>query len=167
MGTDKGSMNFQDKLWVEVLRDKVVDFSDVFLSLGEHNEHLYSNVSGMTKVLDGVYNNLAGPLKGLMSAKELLKSYEKVLVIPCDMINLSSENLLQMLKSVNSSVYEVANKIEPLPFCLSNSDLLFISQCEHENKSLINVLNSLVLSKLNSEDKNLFLNFNSREDLRF
>lgn len=164
MGRDKGSLKKEGKLWVETLRDEVKPFGDVFLSVGEHNVHFYQSVNGVRLILDQLLENLAGPFVGLLSARTELQSYDKVLVLPCDMINLKADLLQQLLASERSSVFSLKGELQSLPLCLSHVDLNGLKDLE--NRSVYSVLNEMNLEVLDSTDSCSFLNFNSERDLR-
>lgn len=163
MGQDKGSLSLNGRLWVEIVRDEVLPLGDVFLSVGEHNKHLYSSINNVQFIPDQPLENLAGPLKGLLSSKQELQAYDKVLIVPCDMIELKTLDLKRLIESKTTSCYQINDRLFPLPFSISKNDL---QQLTHvENRSLSSVLKSLNLEVFLSEDLNRFNNYNSKADI--
>lgn len=163
MGRDKGSLVKEKKLWVEILCDEVQSFGDVFLSVGNHNSHFYESVNQVVLIKDQPFRNLAGPFVGLLSAKQKLQSYDKVLVIPCDMINLKAGLLKGLLDGSRSSAFKLKGNIESLPFCLNKLDLTNLK--ELDNRSVYSVLKTLDLNLVETVEETAFRNFNSEEDL--
>lgn len=165
MGTDKGLLLHRGKTWVDCICDLIKSFSDIYISVGAHNQSAYLQKGFKRLVLDGDYNKVAGPIKGIKSSLHLLHHYDGILVIPCDMIALNSDVLKGLAHCGTSAYYETSDGSFPLPFFIQAGDYVFFEQGDFENRSLKSVLSELVRFPIQTTDIELFKNFNSPSDL--
>lgn len=90
MGTDKGLLTFQGVPWVTVLQQELSLLSlPVYVSVRASQHAAYRRVVSSEQLLvDRLWENVAGPLVGILSAAQALPN-QHLLVVPCDMPLLS------------------------------------------------------------------------------
>ena len=166
MGEDKGTKSYKSRLWVDVLINRINNFSDVYISVGNHNKDIYIEEGYENLILDLDIPDVSGPIRGVLSAKQQLSTYDKILIIPCDMIMLKTLVLFELTKNSRSSIYTAQGNDFPLPICLSKSDFITLQKMEVKGRSLQSILAELNVAKIETDVPDTFLNFNSQEDLK-
>jgi molybdopterin-guanine dinucleotide biosynthesis protein A len=166
MGTDKGLLLKDGKTWVEIIKDKLPADATVFISVGKHNRAQYK-AAGFTHLIEDkegleVYN---GPIKGLLSGLDLLKEFDKVLVIPCDMISLKGTRLLELINHPKSACFKVGEQLEPLPFVLKKDVFSKLLSLDFSSQSVKSVLQLLHCDFIEIEADDSFRNYNFPGDL--
>lgn len=86
MGSDKGLLAPNGTAWTSVLHQALTSLSlPVYVSLRADQQQAYQPLVEPEKlILDREWENVAGPLVGILSAAQALPSHH-LLVVPCDM----------------------------------------------------------------------------------
>lgn len=166
MGTDKGLLLKDGKTWVEIIKDKLPANATVFISVGKHNRAQYKTAGFVHFIEDKEgLESYNGPIKGLLSGFDSLKEFDKVLVIPCDMISLKASRLLDLINHSKSACFKVGEQLEPLPFVLTKDVFSKLISVDFSSQSVKKVLQLLNCDYLEIEADDSFRNYNSPGDL--
>ncbi|MFQ3576101.1 MAG: molybdenum cofactor guanylyltransferase [Cytophagales bacterium] len=167
MGQDKGLTIFKDKALIAHMIDKS-------MALGL-NTSIISNQIGYEKFGLSLYKDViehSGPLGGLFTAISYSKS-SHVLVLPCDMPNLSVENLKELTSKIfNKEAYisSMHNRINPLVGVYSCLLLNKIQdKIQYNELKMLDFVSSLnhQIIEFQSINENEFANINTQIDLRY
>lgn len=166
MGKDKGLLVKDCEFWVEIIKSRLPDGIDCYVSVGCHNVDKYKDSGIENLILDNnAFQNVNGPIKGILSGKNCFNLYDRLLVVTCDMIDLTTETFIQLLSHGKSACFDVDGEVQPLPLVLNRGTLNSISSFELENTSLKWVLENLDIDKLSLTGSREFMNYNSKTDL--
>lgn len=177
MGTDKAQLPFSDKTWAEMAYTKLQQLQmPVYLSVNAQQVAFFNQLfSPNTLVVDDVNLSIGGPLLGLLSVHQLHPN-ETILLLACDMPNITTEALLYLQQASNNShseaiVFNNNGQLEPLCAIYSAKGLQKIMQQYLTNSlsrhSMHFVLNQLQTATLEVPDtwQHYFVNVNSKSDL--
>lgn len=177
MGKDKGLLIHDNKKWAEIGWDK---FSHLhiypLISINQSQVDDYSSYFDKKDLLiDDTSLALGGPLLGLMSA-HLRYPNQDILVLACDMVNMSSDLIQELIKTFHDTPAEAiafkGDQIEPLCALYSAAGLHKIfssytskSLSKHSMKYVLESLQTIYIP-LQEEHQLFFKNFNLPPDLK-
>ncbi|RYD79711.1 MAG: molybdenum cofactor guanylyltransferase [Sphingobacteriales bacterium] len=174
MGTDKGLLNHQDKLWAELAADKLRSIGlHVKFSVNLTQEKKYANYFNKAQLItDHQSLDLKGPLLGALSA-HLANPNDDLFLLACDML-LMQTHILEKLKQAfvvsdafDAYIFIKSEQQEPLCGIYTSRGLKKILHMLQDGKllgrSMKFVLSNLNVSEILIEDKDYrcFDNFNS------
>jgi molybdenum cofactor guanylyltransferase len=178
MGEDKGLLQSGNGLWAGMTEKMMQSVTDhVRISVNpDQLDHYLKQFSGNQILVDDQTLEIKGPLTGLITAHELFSS-DDIMVLPCDLPNMSVE-VLRSLRNIyehNSNfeawVFKNGDQIEPVCGIYSKNALARILAAI-KNKSLgrFSMHHALELLKVyfipvEDEWKFCFENFNTHSDL--
>ena len=166
MGEDKGLLKKYGNYWVELIQEELPVSVECFTSVGKHNLEAYKAAGFENLVIDKEgLEDFAGPIKGVLSGLQEFAAFDKLLVIPCDMINLKTEHFELLLKEDKTACFGLNGMLEPLPFVLNPKDFMKINSEKLKNLSLQQVLEMQGVEVLKIQDVYGFKNYNSKVDL--
>jgi len=174
MGTDKGLLNHQDKLWAEGAADKLRSIGlHVKFSVNLTQENKYANYFNKAQLItDHQSLDLKGPLLGALSAHLAHPNYD-LFLLACDMLLMETYVLEKLLKTFAMSdtydayVFIKNEQQEPLCGIYTSAGLkkilLMLQNGKLVKHSMKFVLSNLNVSETLIEDKDYrcFDNFNS------
>lgn len=176
MGRDKGLISTDTTTWVNragtLLRS--VDLPVSVLIREAQRPTYTAQISPDFELLSDLDLPVGGPLKGLLSFHALYPQKD-VLVVPCDMPNLSPELLRELIDfywevpDAEAWVFEVGERVQPFPGIYSAQLLASTSeQVSGETLTrhgLVHLLSSARTVRKVATDGFAFRNFNSPADL--
>jgi len=178
MGTDKGLLNHQDKLWAELAADKLRSIGlHVKFSVNLTQEKKYANYFDKAQLItDHQSLDLKGPLLGVLSA-HLANPNDDLFLLACDML-LMQTHILEKLKQAfvvsdafDAYIFIKSEQQEPLCGIYTSRGLEKILHMLQDGKLLRHsmkfVLSNLNVSEILVEDKDYrcFDNFNSHAEV--
>ena len=122
MGTDKGLLTFQGATWVTILQQALSLLSlPVYVSIRANQQAAYRRVVAAGQLLvDQPWEDVAGPLVGVLSAAQALPN-RHLLIVPCDMPLLSRpvfelwlEAFLAHAPTYQAFISQVTGRWQPL-----------------------------------------------------
>jgi len=178
MGTDKGLLNHQDKLWAQLAADKLAAMQmDVAFSVNPAQQETYAHYFGETHlVADQTSLEVRGPLLGVLSA-HLLNPKQDLFVLACDLLLMESRLLQKILAAYRApdafEAYIFTRNDEQEPLCgiytaRGLKSILHLLQTNQLKKhSMKFVLSNLQVCEIAVEDKDdrFFVNFNSHAEI--
>lgn len=178
MGTDKGLLNHQDKLWAQVAADKLALMQiPVVFSVNPAQQKTYEGYfSEAQLVIDPPSLDVRGPLLGVLSA-HTLNPKQDLFVLACDLLLMESRLLKKISDTYHASgtfeAYIFTRKGEQEPLCgiytakglKSIWHLLQTHQLTRHSMKF--VLSKLQVCEIAVEDKDdrFFGNFNSHAEI--
>jgi len=178
MGTDKGLLNHQDKLWAKLAADKLRSIGlHVKFSVNLTQEENYASYFDKAQLItDHQSLDLKGPLLGVLSA-HLTNPNDDFLLLACDML-LMQTHILEKLKkafavsdSYDAYIFIKNEQQEPLCGIYTSIGLEKILHLLQDGKlpkhSMKFILSNLSVSEILVEDKDYrcFDNFNSHAEV--
>jgi molybdopterin-guanine dinucleotide biosynthesis protein A len=179
MGTDKGLLNHQDKLWAQVAADKLLSLDlSVKFSVNPVQQPTYSDYFGNDRlVVDDASLDIRGPLLGVLSA-HLSKPEEDLFLLACDMLLMETRLLEKLIDSAKADssfdAYIFTKDDQQEPLCgIYKSEGLKKIMFMLQNNALVKhsmkyVLGNLRVREIAVEDQDYryFGNFNSQEEIK-
>ena len=178
MGTDKGLLRYQDKLWAILAEDKLRSIGlDVKFSINPHQQGKYINYFQEAQlIIDDPSLDLNGPLLGVLSA-HLENPDKNLFLLACDMLLMES-SMLGKLKEVMTAddsfdayAYTRDGQQEPLCGIYTSTGLKKILNLlqtgeliRHSMKFMLSSLKVCEISVAN-QDYRSFENFNSHAEI--
>jgi molybdopterin-guanine dinucleotide biosynthesis protein A len=175
MGTDKGLLSLDEKVWAEIVREKLTHLRiPSAISINTHQKENYlKHFDANDLVVDNPGINIQGPVLGLMSAHLKFPS-DDLLVLACDMIAMHEEVLRKLTADHDalnpSAIAYKSDRIEPMCAIFSSQGLNKILHA-HQRGGLPKNSMTYVLSQLNAvyislpeEWRPYFKNVNSAKD---
>ena len=103
MGTDKGLLNHQDKLWAQVAADKLVSLDlPVKFSVNPLQQSTYTGYFGDQQlIVDDPLLDVRGPLLGVLSA-HLSNPAEDLFLLACDILLMETRLLEKLIHSAKA-----------------------------------------------------------------
>lgn len=100
MGTDKGLLNHQDRLWAKVACDKLSSFNiPVKFSVNPSQQEIYAGYFGNEQlIVDYSLLDIRGPLLGVLSA-HISSPEEDIFLLACDMLLMETRLLEKLIHS--------------------------------------------------------------------
>lgn len=175
MGRDKGLIASDSVLWVNraglLVREVGVP---VTVLIREAQRPAYiTQISPDFELLSDLDLPVGGPLKGLLSFHARYPQAD-VLVLPCDMPNLTADMLRELIDFYTKApdaeawVFEVGERLQPFPGIYSNRLLVEVSGLVNSGNlprhGLVNLLGSAKTMAKILNDEAAFRNFNSPSD---
>ncbi|MBK9257025.1 MAG: molybdenum cofactor guanylyltransferase [Saprospiraceae bacterium] len=166
--TEKGLLNINGIHQYQFLSDLLLTFFDkVFISLRSEQIPFYSRTENMEFVTDKFENK--GPMGGIVSCLEY--SGKSILVIACDMPNITKKAITELIANRDLSKFGTAFKtgqsgrIQPLFAIYEYRSLGYFNHLlANSNYSLSQNMNNNDFSFLTSDNVSLFRNINSVGD---
>ncbi|RZK67827.1 MAG: molybdenum cofactor guanylyltransferase [Pedobacter sp.] len=178
MGTDKGLLNHQDKLWAKLAADKLTSIGlQVKFSVNPTQEEKYNNYFDKAHLItDAQSLDMKGPLLGVLSA-HLANPNDDLFLLACDMLLMETDVLEKLLKTFSVSdifdayIFTKNEQQEPLCGIYTSAGLEKILHMLQDGRLLKHsmkfVLSNLKVSEIRVEDKDYrsFDNFNSHAEV--
>ena len=178
MGSDKGLMSHQDKLWAQLAADKLTLLQiPVVFSVNAAQQEIYAGYFGEAQlVTDHTLADVKGPLLGVLSA-HLLNAKQDLFVLACDLLLMESSLLEKLLAayhaypSFDAFVFTRNGQQEPLCGIYTAKALKKIWHLVQTHQlakhSMKFVLSNLLVYEIVVEDKDdrFFGNFNSHAEI--
>ena len=180
MGSDKGLLAPEGFAWVATLRQELASLSlPVYVSLREDQREAYQPiVSPEQLIFDKVWENVAGPLVGILSAALHLPN-QHLLVVPCDMPRLRQEVFAQWISAFHrhttayqAFISQTVHRWQPLCGIYHRSGLEVLTQHAQQGslqgKSVHAVLEDVLTTfavEIPTALTPQFANYNTPEDL--
>ncbi len=172
MGHDKGLITNDSVLWVNragtLLRN--VNLPVTVLIREAQRSTYITQILPDFELLSDMDLPVGGPLKGLLSFHARYPQAD-VLVLPCDMPNLSADLLRKLIDfyvevpDAEAWVFEVGNRLQPFPGLYSARLLAAISEKVSSEKlprhGLVHLLGSAKMVSSVVDDESAFRNFNA------
>ena len=181
MGTDKGLMTADGRPWVAILQRELLSLSlPVYISIRADQRMAYQAlVAEDTLLVDQAWDNIAGPLVGILSAAQALPN-RHLLIVPGDMPRLRRPVFHQWLDTfrIYSSAYQafvsrVSQRWQPLCGIYHREGLDILIQRyqrgQLQNLSMQAILKDLLVTYSIEIPASLtpqFANYNTPEDLK-
>ncbi len=178
MGSDKGMLSHQNKLWANVASDKLTEFNiPVKFSVNPTQKELYAGYfSDERLVIDHPSLDIKGPLLGLLSA-HISEPFADLLTLACDMLLMEIRLLEVLINTFNASpsfeayIFTKDGQQEPLCGIYTRKGLekiLHIMQtkglAKHSMKFILENMNVKEI-EVNEADYHLFKNFNAHAEI--
>ncbi|MBE5319959.1 molybdenum cofactor guanylyltransferase [Pedobacter sp. MR2016-19] len=178
MGTDKGLLNHDDKLWAQAAADKLGSLDlPVKFSVNPLQQPTYSGYFGDQQlIVDNPSLDLRGPLLGVLSA-HLSNPEEDLFLLACDILLMETRLLEKLIHSAKADdsfdayiftrdgqqeplcgIYK-AEGLKKIIFMLQNNALV-----KHSMKYVLANLNVCEIN-IEKHDYRYFGNFNSQEEI--
>jgi molybdopterin-guanine dinucleotide biosynthesis protein A len=176
MGTDKGLLLKDQLTWAQLAYDKLKRLGiDVFISVHSEQSAAYSKLFSRL-LIDEESLSVKGPLHGLLTAHSSFPDQD-LLILACDMLDVSSELLQEFVKTQFSnaheaSVFVVDGKPQPLCGIYSAKGLRKIFDLYRQGLlkkfSMMHVLDLLDTNYITADagQWSYFNNYNSPDDLQ-
>ncbi|MGN8054924.1 molybdenum cofactor guanylyltransferase [Pedobacter sp. 22163] len=178
MGTDKGLLNHQDRLWAQVAADKLSALDlPVKFSVNPSQQETYEGYFGNEQlIVDDPSLDIRGPLLGVLSAY-LLNSEENLFLLACDMLLMEIRLLEKLIHSFKADdsfeayIFTKDGQQEPLCGIYKVDGLKQIVHLLQTNglakHSMKYVLSNLRVCEIAIEDQDYryFSNFNSHAEI--
>lgn len=178
MGSDKGLLNHQDKLWAKLAADKLTSSGlQVNFSVNPTQEEKYSTYFDKAHLItDAQSLDMKGPLLGVLSA-HLANPNDDLCLLACDMLLMEKYVLEKLLKTFAVSdtydayVFIKNEQQEPLCGIYTSKGLkkilLMLQNGKLVKHSMKFVLSNLKVCEIIVEDKDYrcFNNFNSHAEV--
>lgn len=175
MGTDKGLLSTEGKLWVEERIQTLSSFTNrCLISIRSEQKASYSKVLLERKLVEDSFSNI-GPISGILSAHNRYPD-DDFLVLACDMPSSDFWVFSELLKvyqtksEIESYFCKLEGMIEPFPAIYTSKLLNEVSKRRMESD--FNVSPKNILEKTNGiaievpkDHSNAFLNLNTLSDL--
>ena len=176
MGADKGLLKQDDQTWSQIATQKLIDLHlSVFVSINHQQKPAYSKLFGEHQLIpDRDDLHIGGPLLGLLSA-HLQFPNDDLFVLACDMRDVSTRLLLDLLNNYNQGNYQAlvfSTQHIHQPLCgiysapgLANIHTL-LRQQQLQKVNMMHVLEKLDASFIPVQEKDLpyFVNYNTPEE---
>lgn len=178
MGTDKGLLSYQDKLWAQVAADKLsaVDLPVKF-SVNPSQQPAYIGYFGDEQlIVDDSSLDIRGPLLGVLTA-HLSNPEEDLFLLACDMLLMETKLLEKLIHSFKADdafqayIFTKDGQQEPLCGIYKVDGLKKIVHLLQTNglakHSVKYVLSNLRICEIviNEQDYRYFSNFNSQKEI--
>lgn len=175
MGRDKGLIPTETTTWVNRAGTLLqrVDLPVSILIREAQRPGYTAEISPDFELLSDLELPVGGPLKGLLSFHARYPQAD-VLVLPCDMPNLSADLLRELVDSYakvpdsEAWVFELGNQVQPFPGIYSARLLAAVSEKMSSGNlprhGLVNLLGMAKTASRIVEDESAFRNFNSPAD---
>lgn len=178
MGSDKGLLSHQDKLWAQLAADKLALMQlQVVFSVNPVQQETYAGYFGEAQlVTDHTLLDVRGPLLGVLSA-HLLNPKQDLFVLACDLLLMENRLLEKLAAACHSAdsfdAYIFTRNGQQEPLCgiytakgLKSIWHLWQSQ-QLSKHSMKFVLSKLQVCEIVVEDKDdrFFGNFNSHAEI--
>ncbi|KQM72678.1 hypothetical protein ASE74_22655 [Pedobacter sp. Leaf216] len=178
MGTDKGLLCHQNKLWAQIAYDKLSTMNlSVQFSVNPLQQETYTDYFGKENlIVDHHFSDVKGPLLGVLSA-HLSNPDEDLFLLACDMLMMETHLLQQLMQAFKTDdgfdayVFSKDAQQEPLCGIYKAQGLKKIIEL-FNRRGLGRHSMKYVLSKLHvceiaiaDEDSHYFGNFNSKEEI--
>ncbi|QDW25012.1 molybdenum cofactor guanylyltransferase [Pedobacter sp. KBS0701] len=178
MGTDKGLLSHQDKLWAKVAADKLISLNlPVKFSVNPLQQPTYAHYFDDQQLIsDNPSLDVRGPLLGMLSA-HLSDTEEDLFLLACDILLMESRLLEKLIHSAKADdsfdayIFTKDGQQEPLCGIYKSEGLkkiIFMLQ----NNALVKhsmkyILGNLRVSEIavKEHDYRYFLNFNSHAEI--
>ncbi|MDQ0639003.1 molybdopterin-guanine dinucleotide biosynthesis protein A [Pedobacter sp. W3I1] len=178
MGTDKGLLNHQDKLWGQVAADKLGSLDlPVKFSVNPLQQSTYTGYFGNERlIVDDPSLDVRGPLLGVLSA-HLSNPEEDLFLLACDILLMETRLLEKLMHSAKADdsfgayIFTKDDQQEPLCGIYKSEGLksiIFMLQNDTLVKhSMKYVLGNLRVCEIAVEDQDYryFGNFNSHAEI--
>ncbi|MBO9675688.1 MAG: molybdenum cofactor guanylyltransferase [Sphingobacteriaceae bacterium] len=178
MGSDKGLLKHQNKLWAQIAVDKLASLNlPVKFSVNPLQQGAYAGYfENAHLIVDDALLDINGPLLGVLSA-HLLNPEENLFLLACDMLLMEIrllEKLMDRFKTADNFdayIFSKDGQQEPLCGIYKAKGLRKIVQLLHANglikHSMKYVLSHLKVSEIivEKQDYRCFENFNSQEEV--
>ncbi|GGH06312.1 molybdenum cofactor guanylyltransferase [Pedobacter zeae] len=179
MGTDKGLLDHQNKIWAQVAAEKLASLNlPVKFSVNPSQQEVYAAYLGKGQlIIDDTLLDVRGPLLGVLSV-HLSNPEEDLFLLACDMLLMEirlMEKLIKLFKpddNFESYIFSQDSRQEPLCGIYKAKGLKKIVRLLQTNAlarhSMKCVLSNLRICEttLESQDYKYFGNFNSKEDIK-
>jgi len=178
MGSDKGLLKHQNKLWVQVAADKLVSLNlPVKFSVNPSQQEVYATYLGKGQlIIDDTLLGVRGPLLGVLSA-HLSNPEEDLFLLACDMLLMEIRliekliNLFKLDDNFEAYIFSKDGQQEPLCGIYKAKGLKKIVQllqtdalAKHSMKYVLSNL-KVCEAALEKQDYRCFGNFNSQEEI--
>ena len=178
MGTDKGLLNHQDKLWAKLAADKLTSIGlQVKFSVNPTQEEKYNNYFDKAHLItDAQSLDIKGPLLGVLSA-HLANPNDDLFLLACDMLLMETDVLKKLKqtfaasKAFDAYIFIKNEQQEPLCGIYTSAGLkkilLMLQNGKLVKHSMKFVLSNLKVCDIIVEDKDYrcFDNFNSHAEV--
>jgi molybdopterin-guanine dinucleotide biosynthesis protein A len=178
MGTDKGLLKHQDKLWAQVAADKLGSLDlPVKFSINPVQQPTYSSYFGNDRlIVDDASLDVRGPLLAVLSA-HLSKPEENLFLLACDMLLMETRLLEKLIRSAQADdsfdayIFTKDDQLEPLCGIYKSEGLKNIMFMLQNNAlvkhSMKYILDNLKVCEIAVEDQDYcyFGNFNSHAEI--
>lgn len=177
MGTDKGLLKEEEQTWAELAARKMAALHlPVFVSVNRGQFAVYEQIFPATQlIVDNESFEAKAPLFGLLSVHRQ-KPDEDLFVLACDIRDMTTELMQQLLQHFNretheAAVYHTGDTPQPLCGIYSATGLKRIydlfSHGELKRYSMIHTLEILTTTYIpvGSEDCSAFTNYNTPDEL--
>ena len=179
MGTDKGLLNHQDKLWAQVAADKLGSLDlPVKFSINPLQQSAYADYFGNEwLIMDDLSLDLRGPLLGVLSA-HLSNTEEDLFLLACDILLMEPRLLERLIHSAKADnafdayIFTKDGQQEPLCGIYKSEGLKNIIKLLKSNglerHSMKYTLSNLRVCEISVDehDYRYFGNFNSQEEIK-
>lgn len=178
MGTDKGLLSHQNKLWATLAADKLSPLGiPVKFSVNATQKANYTNYFDEEQlIVDHPSLDIKGPLLGVLSA-HLANPKEDLFLLACDMLMMETRLLEKLVCSTKSTAFDAfifKNRQQQEPLCgIYRSGglkkiLELLNKGNLAKHSMKYVLSNLNVSETPVEEKDYpcFGNFNSQEEVK-
>ncbi|MFD2581680.1 molybdenum cofactor guanylyltransferase [Pedobacter vanadiisoli] len=178
MGSDKGLLKHQNKLWVQVAADKLASLNlPVKFSVNPSQQEVYAAYLGKGQlIIDDTLLGVRGPLLGVLSA-HLSNPEEDLFLLACDMLLMEIRliekliNLFEPDDNFEAYIFSKDGQQEPLCGLYKAKGLKKIVQllqtdalAKHSMKYVLSNL-KVCEAALEKQDYRCFGNFNSQEEI--
>jgi molybdenum cofactor guanylyltransferase len=178
MGTDKGLLNHQDKLWGQVAADKLGSLNlPVKFSVNPLQQSTYAGYFGDQQlIVDDPSLDVRGPLLGVLSA-HLSDNEEDLFLLACDILLMETRLLGKLIHTAKANdsfdayIFTKDGQQEPLCGIYKAQGLKHIINLLQANglakHSMKQVLSNLRVCEIAIEDQDYryFSNFNSHAEI--
>ncbi|WP_316825058.1 molybdenum cofactor guanylyltransferase [Pedobacter miscanthi] len=179
MGTDKGLLNHQDKLWAQVAFDKLSSLNlQVKFSVNPSQQEIYAGYFGNEQlIVDYSLLDIKGPLLGVLSA-HISNPEEDLFLLACDMLLMETKLLEKLIYSFKADstfdayIFSKDGQQEPLCGIYKADGLKNIAHLLNTNglakHSMKYILSNLRVCEItvDEHDYRYFGNFNSQEEVK-
>ncbi|KPJ68175.1 MAG: hypothetical protein AMJ43_01880 [Coxiella sp. DG_40] len=165
-GIAKGTIKIHNKTIIENLIEAFAfaSINDIVISANDQDSYQQYH----KPVIPDCKNNI-GPLAGIVTILAHFKKYNAVIFVPCDLPNITGEELLILKNSFNTNItYVKTNKrMHTLCVAIATNKLKTISNIINDGeRKVLNAWNKLNANAIHFKDESKFLNINSEKDLR-
>ena len=126
-GVDKGLQLLQGKALVQRLLEQLAVQTDDLLLNANRNQQQYQALSPQARVVSDEWTDFRGPLAGIYSCLQQAR-HDYLLVIPCDLVALPKDLLLNMHQALHDNscmaAYAEINQQPLYPLCLVHKSSL-------------------------------------------
>jgi molybdopterin-guanine dinucleotide biosynthesis protein A len=165
-GIAKGNIKIYHKTIIENLIEafNFIGINDIVIS--SNDPDLYKQYH--KPVISDRKKNI-GPLGGIETVLAYFKIYNAVIFVPCDLPNITGNELLILKNAFNTNItYVKTNEhIHPLCVVIPTNKLYAISNIINDGeKKVLNAWNKLNAKVIYYKDENKFFNINNEKDIK-